>query len=865
MASSTTTKKSPTSSHLLQDLLGLVFLFLAIFTVLSLVSYSSSDPSFFTSARQNTARNLAGIMGSQWSSILWAGLGAAAFLQALVFLLAGVALFRRISRNTWLLASTNYLLLVVSSAAFFGLLRKPLTVGGTHFPMGGLVGELLGGFFRSYLNTAGAALLCGFLLLFAISLSTKISVRDLALHTWLLVSAVTVRVLGALFYAALQIWSVLSAAYGEARPAVAEGVKSGWSQVMELYRVRKEKKEQEAEAAAAAKALEPVIEEPQAPAEPEISSMPNVVPFPRPMVAQAPAPAQGAESGELFSTNEGSAEAYQSAEAPDLHDPDIITDAKAERQAFFDSNGEMDASLGEKSSGGIMGFMKKAVAGNEKAVKAALGKKIKYELPPLSFLNTPIHDERSIDKSELLSNSKVLAEKLADFNVKGQVMAVKPGPVVTMYEFKPAPGVKVSAISNLSDDLALSLSATSVRIVAPIPGRDVVGIEVPNKKRENVLLKDVLASEAFTSQKHPIPIAIGKDIFGSGVVADLKKMPHLLVAGTTGSGKSVFMNTLLCSLLYKFSPNELNLILVDPKLIEFAPYNDIPHLLLPVVTEPKKASLALSWAVQEMERRYKVIAASVTRDQESFNKKLEEIGPEKMHALLNKGKGEMDVQLPAERMPKLVVVIDEMADLMMTAKSDVENNICRLAQKARAAGVHLVLATQRPSTDVVTGLIKANLPSRICFKVSSKVDSRVMFDAMGAEKLIGLGDMLFMAPGDSSLVRMHGAYISVEEVDQIANFWRAQGKPNYRDDILVDPEEDGADGFGPSDEDSSDPLYKQAIEIARSNGMISTSYLQRRMGIGYNKAARFVDMMEAQGIVGPANGAKPRPVINPRP
>lgn len=849
-------KKSSSQSHLLQDLLGLVFLFLSIFTVLSLVSYSNQDPSFFTSAKTH-ARNLAGLVGSHWASMLWQAMGAAAFMQAFIFLLAGVALFRRISRQTWFFACANFALLLVSTAACFGLVQRQLTVGGTRFAMGGLLGELLSGFFRSYLNTAGAALLCACLLVFAISLSTKVSVRDLALYAWLLLSRVTVRVVGALFYVGLQAWSACSAAYGEIRPAVGESVASGWGQLMELYSDKKAKRA-EAKAAAALAASEPAILEPTgepvAPKahEPIISQPTNVFPIRKDL-------AQGAEA----------AASFEDAEAPALEEPNIITDSAGDAQTFFDTPGEMAKIEGEKSTmSPLMSFVKKAVQGNEKAVKAALGKKIKYELPPLSFLNTPIHEDRGIDKDELLRNSKMLAEKLGDFNVKGQVMAVKPGPVVTMYEFKPAAGIKVASISNLADDLALALSAKSIRIVAPIPGRDVVGIEVPNKNRESVLLKEIVGSETFGSKNHSIPVAVGKDILGAPVVADLKKMPHLLVAGTTGSGKSVFVNTLLCSLLYKFSPNDLNLILVDPKQLELAPYNDIPHLLLPVVTEPKKAALALNWAVQEMERRYKLIAKSVTRDQEGYNKKLEEIGVEKMDALLNKGKGELDERFAAERMPKLVVVIDELADLMMTAKADVENNICRLAQKARAAGVHLVLATQRPSTDVITGLIKANLPSRICFKVSSKIDSRVMFDAMGAEKLIGLGDMLFMPPGESSLVRMHGAYISVEEVDQITAFWRAQGKPTYREDILVDPEEEGDGADTLSAEDTSDPLYAQAKEIALTTGQVSASYLQRRLRIGYNKAARFVEMMDAQGMLAPTDGvnkAKPRQVIGQRP
>ncbi len=855
MAASGHSKRAPASSHLLQDLLGLSFLFLGIFTLLSLSSYSSQDPSFFTSAR-SSARNLAGIAGSHWAGLLWQVLGAASYMLTFVFFLAGVALFRRISRQAWLLATANFLLLLVCTAACFGLIEKTVKVGGSSFAMGGLVGDLLSGLFRSYLNTAGAALLSTFLLLFAISLSIKVSVRDLALHSWLFASKVTVRVLGALFYVGLQIWSTASAAYSEARPAVGDGLKSGWDQLMELYRRKREER-----AEAAAKELEERAREPEIihEHEPVIHNLPaNVLPLRKPEAAK-PAPQQGAEAFSM--------EAFEEAEAPELAEgPEIITDGAATTAPLFDAPGEMEAQAGAKPTmSPLMSFMKKAVIGNEKAVKAALGKKIKFELPSLSFLNTPINEDRSIDRDELKRNSKMLEEKLGDFNVKGQVMAVKPGPVVTMYEFKPAAGIKVASISNLSDDLALSLSAKSIRIVAPIPGRDVVGIEVPNKNRESVLLKEVIGADTFESKNHSIPIAVGKDILGAPVVADLKKMPHLLVAGTTGSGKSVFVNTLITSLLYKFTPHDLNLILVDPKQLELAPYNDIPHLILPVVTEPKKAALALGWAVAEMERRYKIIASSVTRDIEGYNKKLEEVGVEKMSALLNRGKNELDEKVIPERMPKLVVIIDELADLMMTAKADVENNICRLAQKARAAGIHLVLATQRPSTDVITGLIKANLPSRMCFKVSSKVDSRVMFDAMGAEKLIGNGDMLFMPPGDSSLVRMHGAYISVEEIDQITNFWRAQGKPNYREDILVDPEAE-FDGDDPQMAgDTADPLYQQALDIAYSSNAVSASYLQRRLRIGYNKAARFVEMMEAQGIVGPADGAKPRPVIGPRP
>lgn len=853
MASSVAKKSTGTNrnpSPLLHDLGGLIFLFLSVFTLLSLLSFSSLDPSFFTASRAQ-AKNLAGTFGSHWASLLLQLMGAAAFLQAAVFFLAGIALFRRISRKEWILASLNFALLLVSASACFALWQKPLALGGTTIPMGGLLGELLGGSLRTYLNTGGAALLTGSFLLLAISISTRISLRDMGLYAWLAISKGSVFAAGAILYVGMHVWSAASSGYAKLRPVMLQALATVWKKgatglAMRLEK-RAEKKAAEAAVLKAAPKAEPKIEIPA----PVISEPSNVVPLRKefaPVVQAELAPEQAISSG-----------------------PDIILErapeSESDARALFDSPSEMASTAGEKSKmSPLMNFVKKAVKENEKSLKSALGRKVDYELPPMSFLNTPIAEETKLDRDELLRSSKMLEEKLADFNVNGVVTAVKPGPVVTMFEFKPAAGVKVNSISNLADDLALALSATSIRIVAPVPGRDVVGIEVPNKTRESVLLKEIIGSDTFQSRNHAIPIAIGKDILGASVVADLKKMPHLLVAGTTGSGKSVFINSLIVSLMYKFTPEDMKLILVDPKQLELAPYNDIPHLLLPVVTEPKKASLALNWAVNEMERRYRVIAKSVTRDQESYNKKLEEIGESKMSELLNKGKESFEEHVSAERMPKLVIVIDELADLMMTAKADVENNICRLAQKARAAGVHLVLATQRPSTDVVTGLIKANLPSRICFKVSSKVDSRVMFDAMGAEKLIGMGDMLFMPPGDSRLVRMHGAYISVEEVDQIANFWRAQEKPTYRDDILVDTEEDGFGEEGGLDAgDASDPLYQQALDIAYGSGAISASYLQRRLRIGYNKAARFVEMMEAQGIVGPADGSKPRQIIAPRP
>ncbi|MCO5141952.1 MAG: DNA translocase FtsK 4TM domain-containing protein [Oligoflexia bacterium] len=837
------TKKNSLNTHSLAlDLMGFLFFLFTVVVLLSLLTYTASDPSYFTATGSSTIQNKAGIIGSHLASLLFQTLGLGSFLFSLLLLFSSVACFRRISKQAWFINIPSLFLFLISATACFSLLKPFFLWGGSRIPSGGMLGNLSGGFFRSYLNTPGAVILCLSFLLLSFSLSSKISLRTIFLFSWLGISKLGLMIAGLTIYIFLAVWDFLSRSYESALPILK-------NRLNEANRIFLQTLKNAIHAIAETFSRKPIL------IEPEIKQAPIIE-------------TTNSTAGSTSMHNELDSSEIEDEESNEnrspSNDPEIIYDSNHEN--FFDAPEEMQVSHGQKSfaGAGILGFVKKASKDHERTIKNALGKKVNYQIPSMSLLHTPINEESKIDKDELVKQSKLVEEKLADFNVKGAVSAVKPGPVVTMFEFKPAAGVKVNAISNLSDDLALALSAKSIRIVAPIPGRDVVGIEVPNRNRQSVLLKEILVAETFQSKNHSIPIAIGKDILGSPVVADLKKMPHLLVAGTTGSGKSVFINTLICSILYKFNPEELKLILVDPKQLELAPYNHIPHLLLPVVTEPKKASLALQWSVVEMERRYRVIAASGTRDQEGYNKKLQQLGEEKMNALLDKNKLDSNDNLTAEPMPKLVIIIDELADLMMTAKSDVENNICRLAQKARAAGIHLVLATQRPSTDVITGLIKANLPSRICFKVSSKVDSRVMFDAMGAERLIGMGDMLFMPPGDSTLVRMHGAYISVEEVDQITSAWKAQGQPTYREDILIDPEEESMiRGF--DEKEANDPLYQQALDVAYTSGAISASYLQRRLRIGYNKAARFVEMMEAQGIVGPADGSKPRPILGPRP
>ncbi len=486
-----------------------------------------------------------------------------------------------------------------------------------------------------------------------------------------------------------------------------------------------------------------------------------------------------------------------------------------------------------------------------------------YKLPNLTLLDAPNEQDLNIDREELFQNAQILETKLKDFGVFGKVVEVQPGPVVTMYEFEPAPGVKVNQIMRLNDDLALALKALSVRMT-PLPGKSVVGIEVANRERQIVYLKDVIASDTFSDSVSRLTGALGKDISGMPYTVDLRKMPHLLMAGATGSGKSVSVNSLILSILYKSTPDEVRMILVDPKMLELSLYDGIPHLLLPVVTDPRKAAAALRWAVLEMERRYRLMADLGVRNIEGYNKKVlkieKEEKPEK-EPLLD---GSEDKKTKPEehdgKFPYIVIVLDELADLMMVASRDVEESIIRLAQMARAAGIHLVLATQRPSVDVITGVIKANMPARISFQVSSKVDSRTILDTNGAELLLGAGDCLYLPPGTSKLERVHGAFVSDAEVKAVTDFWKEQGAPDYDLEILKTKEEEEASSGGGEDEE----MYQQALNVVRNHGVASISMIQRKLRIGYNRAARLVERMEEEGLLAPGEVGKPREVLMSR-
>lgn len=530
----------------------------------------------------------------------------------------------------------------------------------------------------------------------------------------------------------------------------------------------------------------------------------------------------------------------------DENDENLEDEAQDSSNDESDESDEGESNLEEKNTT-INGVeILNEVAENKKLLeqieKGKVEKPKDFALPPLKFLADPPRRSNSVNEVEIDQKISDLLDKLRKFKIDGDVVRTYTGPIVTTFEFRPAPHIKVSKILTLQDDLAMALRAQTIRIQAPIPGKDVVGIEVPNQNIETIYLKEILDSEVFKNSSSPLTIALGKDIVGAPFITDLKKLPHLLIAGTTGSGKSVGINAMLLSLLYRNSPQTLRLMMIDPKMLEFSIYNDIPHLLTPVITQAKQAITALSNMVAEMERRYKIMSHTRTKNIESYNEKMKEEG--------------------GEQFPYIVVIIDELADLMMTSGKDVELYIGRLAQMARASGIHLIVATQRPSVDVVTGLIKANLPSRISYRVGQRIDSKVILDQMGAESLLGRGDMLFTPPGSPGVIRLHAPFASEKEIDTIVNFLKAQQEVVYDERFLAEEGASGGGGVGSGAVAGElDELYEEAKEIVLSEQKTSISYLQRRLKIGYNRAATIIEQMEQMGVLSPMNAKGQRDIL----
>jgi S-DNA-T family DNA segregation ATPase FtsK/SpoIIIE len=812
---------TPTRNRRLNELIGLILLVLCGLLFLSLVSYHPADPSFNTVSGGEHVKNWIGLAGATVSDLLLQVEGVAAFLFPVLLGGLGWTWLRSRPAGSPGAKALGALLSALFVPALFGLL--PGHLQWMHaIPIEGLTGRLVFDGLVAYLNFPGTAIVVVSFVAVSLYLSTTFSF-DTA-REWLAIRM-------AIFCAwrdRLRNWRA-ARTRAKAERAIA-----------------KQEARREKEAAKARKAAEKKGRKP-APVEEDEEDIPA---FRRTGFAETSAPAIAAPP--------------PAPAAPTLWNEmprTVVPDPKPEaprREPEPETEMEMVSQPPEREQPA-------ARAPREEARKIMVGERAEIEarqvtvapqavsgfkLPPSTLLHRS-DDAQTVREDELLEEATVLVEKCAEFDVRGQVVQINPGPVVTTFEFRPEAGVKYSRVTGLAEDLCLAMRAESI-LIERMAGKSTVGIQVPNRQRETIWLRDVIEAEGFSQSRSKLTLAMGKDINGRIVTADLATMPHVLIAGSTGSGKSVTINAMIMSVLYKATPAQVRLILVDPKRVELGMYEGIPHLFTPIITEPKLAANALRNAVREMERRLKLLASRSVRNIDQYNK-------------LFDGTPSLFEDPEAEQpLPNIVIIIDELADLMMLDKANVEEAITRLAQMARAVGIHLVLATQRPSVDVITGLIKANVPTRISFRLATKVDSRTILDSNGAESLLGRGDMLFLPPGTSRLHRLHAPFVTEKEIAAVVDFWKKQGEAQYAEGFLESPrDEKGGNPDGDSGDDTNDELFEDAVRLVLEFGKASTSLLQRRLRIGYGRAAHLIDMMEHDGIVGPADGSKPREILKP--
>jgi len=790
----------PTRHARLNEAGAVAFLIAGLFLFFSLISYYPLDSSWNTATSSAKPVNLTGLVGAALSDLLLQGFGLGAYVFPLLVLMLAWRWLRGAEIGAPWARLAGGLAWVGATCTALGFFRdwRPIA---SAIPAGGLIGLVVSEYAVSKMNLTGAVLATAAVWILSLYLISTFEMSRVP--AWF----------GAPIRLVIAAWHRVTA----------------WrAQWIERARLRAQRRaEERAARREASEALIPQTPEIIDPLQPVAAAAAAVgSPAPRPArPAAAPPIARGVELEDI-----------------PIRALDPAPEPLPRGAAFIEPAPD-------------------PVAERPQEVRSAPRRELpppkprfEFRLPSTDLLQEPV-GRAAWDSQELKDTAGQIKSKFEEFNVHGSVVQINPGPVVTTFEFKPEAGVKYSRITTLTEDLCLGLQAESI-LIERIPGKPTVGIEVPNTKRETISLRQILESEEFLNSASRLTVALGKDINGRIKVAALESMPHLLIAGSTGSGKSVMLNSLIMSILYKATPHEVRMIMVDPKRLEFGPYEGIPHLLTPVITDPRKATIALRNAVLEMERRLKLLAGQGVRNIEQFNKKVRQL--ELQPRNLFEDELEQD---ELEHLPYVLIVIDELADLMMVERANVEESVTRLAQMARAVGMHLVLATQRPSVDVITGLIKANFPSRISFRVATRVDSRTVLDVMGAEHLLGKGDMLYLPPGSSRLTRVHGSFVSEAETGRVVDFWKQQAQPEYDQTFLIAPPAEDEEGDGAEIDTVEDPLYQEAVRVVCDMGKASTSTLQRRLRLGYGRAARILDMMQRDGIIGPPDGSRPRDVL----